>query len=456
MGQKLYLMRSIVHGAAVNADVARKDPYLDLIELAGEMLQIDWEAEESYFIQQLEPSFFKSLKHGAWSAMPAGILAAVKQSVGSDQCKPRSFTVCTLSPYQVNVNNEKKTNGKSMGLADTQHVIWSAFCDGSIPQGKALEKVTNACFQAGSKDVAMTLWNKTTESLSKSTTSQKRRQPKQDCISMNVESNEGASLPVNTSPPECLHRSAKFPVQVHRLLWNCALGNAANLMNAIGHYDETMKTMLLSACWQENRSDSCGSTDYERLTCNRPSFRLLHILKKGGYTTIRLPFGLDYEALTYWIKEVSLPILISLKIAGEDFEHVIGLCPYRSTPGGNVQFQIIDGTHPSMRPIEYSLCNLEWCCGGQFTTTTSGFLFLPGRKRTQNLIKSSCYPMNMGNDTSFSSYSVCLDAKAGNEYKVWNVVTENISAYESRAKKMTSAKMNVVCGERLQIDFLVC
>ena len=445
LSQKLYILRSIVPTAAIGEDRVIEDSYLDMQKLAGDMLQIDWVAEDS-LLGRIESSFFHSLKHGAWCDVPSDVLMAVKQSVESDQCKPRSFTVCTLSPYQVRMQVEKETTGGStIGLADTQLAISSAFCDGSIPQGKALEKVTSACFQLGSKNVdyAMTLWKKTTENsrvasrrLSQSTLSRVRREPesRSDCILMNVESNEGASLPVKTSPPECLHGSAKFPVQVHRFLWNCAQGNAANLMHAIGHYDEMMKKLLLSACWQENRSDLCRSTDYERLTCNRPSVQLFHNLKKGGYTAIKLPSGLDYEALTYWMKEIPLPILVSLRIAGVDFEHVIGLCPYRSTPGSNVQFQIIDGAHPSMRPIEFSLYNLEWCCGGKFTTTTSGFIFLPGRKRTRNLIDSSA--TSWGRDTSFSNYSVCLDAKGGHKYSEWNVVTENISEYERRAKKM--------------------
>ena len=68
------------------------------------------------------------------------------------------------------------------------------------------------------------------------------------------------------------------------------------------------------------------------------------------------------------------------------YEHIIGICPQIASKGSPVQYRIVDGDHPQLQSIEYSLENLNWCCGGSFTCITSGFVFVSGRGQTRIIL----------------------------------------------------------------------
>ena len=81
-------------------------------------------------------------------------------------------------------------------------------------------------------------------------------------------------------------------------------------------------------------------------------------------------------------------MLVSLKFYsnglgnGPGYEHVISICPHISSKGSPVQYWIVNGGLPQSQSIEYSLENLEWCCGGTL------FMY------NQGLCICTWYPMN--------------------------------------------------------------
>ena len=83
-------------------------------------------------------------------------------------------------------------------------------------------------------------------------------------------------------------------------------------------------------------------------------------------------------------------MLVSLELhfGHNSYEYVIGICPNKPEDGGETQFLIIDGAHPKLKAIEFSLDNLNWCCGGTngFTVVSEGFLLCPSPSLTKEIV----------------------------------------------------------------------
>ena len=77
-----------------------------------------------------------------------------------------------------------------------------------------------------------------------------------------------------------------------------------------------------------------------------------------------------------------------LKPGHNSYEHVIGICPNKPDDGGKTQFLIIDGAHPQLKAIEFSLDNFNWCFGGTngFTVVSEGFMLCPSQRLTKEIV----------------------------------------------------------------------
>ena len=164
-----------------------------------------------------------------------------------------------------------------------------------------------------------------------------------------------------SSLPPTIEGSSKLPVRVTTGSWNCATGNAVNLLHSIKQ-----------ACPQ-----LASSISKLRVSPTSDILRLvLHEMEKFGYICENLLPNMDYDQLIKRAMSHLGPILVSLTLDNKHgFHHVIGICPHLSG------LQIIDGYHPELQPIPYSRENLSWCCGVglTFTSIVKGFLFYPGK-----------------------------------------------------------------------------
>ena len=61
--------------------------------------------------------------------------------------KEEFFSINQLEPYQVQVKNPANQKPQYYGLAQTQAAAAGAFCEGTKNYERALELVTNSCFQ---------------------------------------------------------------------------------------------------------------------------------------------------------------------------------------------------------------------------------------------------------------------------------------------------------------------
>ena len=71
---------------------------------------------------------------------------------------------------------------------------------------------------------------------------------------------------------------------------------------------------------------------------------------------------------------------------------------------------IIDGSHPKLKAIDYSLENLNWFCGsdGLFSVVPEGILIFPTAVRTTQLIENWSTMYHTMEDIKCAGISVCL------------------------------------------------
>jgi hypothetical protein len=104
-----------------------------------------------------------------------------------------------------------------------------------------------------------------------------------------------------------------------------------------------------------------------------------------GYDMMVLPSISSYTELQSFVTELQLPMMVSLELdfCSIMFAHVIGISPDMSAETSQVEYHIIDGSHPEMKAIYFNQENIDWCCGNRisFTKITHGFVFVPGMKR---------------------------------------------------------------------------
>ena len=103
-------------------------------------------------------------------------------------------------------------------------------------------------------------------------------------------------------------------------------------------------------------------------------------------------------------------VSLELKLGVSSYEHVIGICPNKPADGGVTQFFIIDGSHPQLKAIEFSLDNLNWCCGGtnSFSVVSEGFVLCPLQKRTKEIVDNWSSKYKTKEDIKRAGFCVCL------------------------------------------------
>ena len=171
--------------------------------------------------------------------------------------------------------------------------------------------------------------------------------------------------------PLCIPNSRKLPVKVLQRAKNSVIGNARNLLHYLGQYDSVVASALTLA---QSKSQNSNGALFKGLK---------EALQVAKYVVLSLPGGLSFEGLSAFIHQMKLPILVMLKN-----NHVIGICPYKVGDGSVTHYRIIDGVNSDLRCMEYSSGNLDWCCGeGKvFTTIMGGFAFVPGPRRSEQLL----------------------------------------------------------------------
>ena len=267
-----------------------------------------------------------------------------------------------------------------MGLAETQLSLGHAYCEGTPSHQKDMEKITNACFlEASCTSPVLRLGKRSPKN-----TPNKGPEPK------------GCAVAITQGRiPTVIPYSVKLPIVVKASLWNCLAGNTANLLHTIGHYDGQMDQMM--KLLQNNGSHF--------------NFGSLKNALRENYQVINTPKKMDFVALSTSMRNVCLPMLVSLELnVGAFYEHVIGICPSKPRDGGETQFFIIDGAHPQLQAIEFSLDNLNWCCGGSncFSVVNEGFFLCPRPKRTKSIVSRWSSKYKTKEDIEMAGVCVCL------------------------------------------------
>jgi hypothetical protein len=110
-----------------------------------------------------------------------------------------------------------------------------------------------------------------------------------------------------------------------------------------------------------------------------------------GYDMMVLPSILCYTELHSFVTKLQLPMMVSLELDFRSitFAHVLGISPYMSAETSQVEYHIIDGSHPEMKAIYFNQANIDWRCGNgiSFTKITHGFVFAPGTKRVREILQ---------------------------------------------------------------------
>ena len=104
-----------------------------------------------------------------------------------------------------------------------------------------------------------------------------------------------------------------------------------------------------------------------------------------------LPSISSYTELQSFVTKLKFLMLVSLELDFRlvTYSHVIGISPYMSAETSQVEYHIIDGSHPEMKAIYFNQENIDWCCGDgiSFTKITHGFVFVPGMKRVCEMLQ---------------------------------------------------------------------
>ena len=423
---KLYVIRSYYNKLSdlekEFQDIIKKDKGFDFGVLDNKKTFVDWIADigliggpnSQISIKNGHKQFMNSLNHGEWTSLPRNISTALKTFCKKEQLQWRRSGVClmNLHPYQagsymmmkqaiINTHHPGYLTA-NLGLADLQSTLSAAFCHGTIPHEKELERMTNACFQGSTSNDSN--GQKVTQMLNR----------------VDRVQTKGCAFP-KTSSPRGISGSRTLPVKVSADVWNCVCGNAINLMDCLDQYDFDVKKAI---AFVQTLGQSDGGNIFGKLK---------DAIRGVKYSIICLPEGLNYKDLTEYVQQLQLPILVSLSVnyGADSYDHVVGICPYKDLGGGDAHFRIVDGAHPDLQCIEYSSQNLDWCCGvgNQFTVTTDGFAFIPSPRRTITLLKH----MQEGGHNRIGT-TVCLNIegtsnKIPQKLKDMNIVRKEISDY---------------------------
>jgi len=292
--------------------------------------------------------------------------------------EPVALEVKNLDPYEAEVQVKIAKDGgnscwMSLGFAKTQVVLGDACYHGSIHYQRSLEKMTNSSFQKS--DFLLTT--------SKNLKPMKlKRQEKH--YGVIVQTVGCATTAVCDIPKPIDGCNFDLPISVETELWNCHKGNMTNLLAAIGHLDEEMEIAMNMTELVKNGYEFLNTPDRDELSMQMTQ------LSMAGYECFSFS-DLTNDHLMELVKRLALPTIVTTTMPlgeGCKYGHVFGICPYK-TKSDDVQFAIIDGAHPELKPISLSECNLKWCVSGLEPSSLkyTGFAFMPGKKRSRRLIR---------------------------------------------------------------------
>ena len=85
------------------------------------------------------------------------------------------------------------------------------------------------------------------------------------------------------------------------------------------------------------------------------------VIKHCGYDIMVFPSISIYTELYTFVTELELPMLASLELDFCSITHrnVIGILPYMSSETSHVEYHIIDGAHPEMKPMHFNQKNID-------------------------------------------------------------------------------------------------
>ena len=191
--------------------------------------------------------------------------------------------------------------------------------------------------------------------------------------------------------------------------WNCLFGNTINLLDYLGHLDESrsrgINEVILHAQW----------------------------LWSGMYC--RNMDTVYWVSLVFWCSQnwkffecLSLPMLINVKLKGIQVEHVVGIAPYKSSMNVKIHYHLIDVAHPKRKPMEFTSQNLDWCFD-EFKKIHSGFCFFSIGACSINIAKSIGFEIHEGRPVYFSMLIIFQKLSS---CKMWWQHTNQVTLHVSR------------------------
>ncbi len=426
---------------------------------------VQWVANPTVqgFLEE-DVKFFEGPEHNMEVALPDKVKSSLSnhfESLKREYEAPNFFQLTVLHPYHSYLRirpNGGFDNTCSYGFADTQVAMSTSFLYGTIPFMKAMERMTNPCFQ--DKDFAKVMKGKHVEQdpdefrveFKSSETSEHARKTSRvrtTRVLYNIEvfkaPGEGYAPDYQYSPP-VVNSSILFPVRVTREKLNCAFGNTVNLLTYINHFNTDLKRTLLIL-----KAQLGGCCLREIRNC----------IIDCGYDTFTLPSISTYSVLQTFVTESGIPMLVSLELNFRTFTyyHVIGISPFISSETSQVEYHIIDGAHPQMKAMKFSQENIDWCCGEEisFTKIEFGFAFVPGKKRVLEMLTDKA-GYNVVPGTSLCLTTTPKTSKRGGENKTDltyerifgqnNVIRKERSEYVKIWKQLTKEYQNTKPGYR--------
>ena len=366
------------------------------------------------------------MKHGKWTDVgnyTTNWMRSLSWEVRGARHEDRSFSLQTLHPYKARVTSGQRDKAEIIGLGELQLRIGNAYVSGTKLHSKTLELLTNACFQLPASYCKLlcktrnTQWNKIVL--------KKTRDTQWNKIVLKP-TRKGCSAPKEYYP-DVIPTSARLPIRIETHLWNCMIGNIANLLASLGQYDEQMKQQIdllhsqMHECrYKDIRRENTTHLQYFELPSMDPFKRLKTMLRGAKYQVINTPNEMNFAQLDDLLKKTCLPMLVSLelKFGNQIYKHVIGICPNKPVDGQKIGFRIIDGAHPHLKSIHFSLENLNWCCGrdSSFSVASDGILLFPNILQTKKIMHDWSHLYYTMEDIIRAGISVSLSIEGNSKF----------------------------------------
>ena len=176
-------------------------------------------------------------------------------------------------------------------------IVDTLFCDRSVPHDRALERITNACFQISSNAV----------------------------LQSTAIVDQVGCVPSKKQHPSSIPSSTVFSEIVELSKWNCTKGNTINLLQSIGQ----------SRFYIRYSFKNHYVLDQEQCYLKYSINLLPQLTRSSIFQVVNLPSNLNYETLTCYVQKLCLPIivLLSLTFNNTTYKYVVGICPYKLHTG---------------------------------------------------------------------------------------------------------------------------